>query len=81
MECRALAAQSLRQPGRQHTIKSDEAKPWTAGTIDHDELMSERDDFQVQQGARPEPEAKGVKERNDDGRHDRRLSENVRKLN
>jgi hypothetical protein len=35
----------------------------------------------VQRGARPDQEAKGVKERDDDGRHDCRLSENARNLN
>jgi hypothetical protein len=39
-----------------------------------DGQVSERDDFQVQQGAR-------VKEREDDGRHDCRLSENACNLN
>ena len=49
--------------------------------MDDSELVLERDDFQVQQGARPDQEAKGVKERDDDGRHDCGLSETVRKLN
>ena len=49
--------------------------------MDDGELVSECDDFQVQQDARPDQEAKGVKERDDDERHDCRLSENVRKLN
>ena len=45
------------------------------------ELVSERDDLQMQQGARLDQEAKGVKERDDDGRHDCRLSENACNLN
>ena len=49
--------------------------------MDDGELVSESDDFQMQQGARPDQEAKRVKERDDDGRHDCRLSENLRKLN
>ena len=49
--------------------------------MDDRELVSERDDFQVQHGARPDQEAKGVKERDDDGRHDCRLSENACNLN
>jgi hypothetical protein len=49
--------------------------------MDDGELVSERDDFQVQQGARPDQEAKGVKERDDNGRHDGRLSENAHNLN
>jgi hypothetical protein len=49
--------------------------------MDDDQLVAVRDDFQVQRGARPDQAAKGVKERDDDGRHDCRLSENVRKLN
>jgi hypothetical protein len=35
----------------------------------------------VQRSARPDQEAKRVKERDDDGRHDGRLSENARNLN
>jgi len=46
-----------------------------------DGQVSKRDDFQVQQGARLDQEAKGVKERDDDGRHDCRLSENACNLN
>jgi hypothetical protein len=49
--------------------------------MDDGERVSESDDFQVQHGARPDQEAKRVKERDDDGRHERRLSENLRKLN
>jgi hypothetical protein len=49
--------------------------------MDDGELVSERDDFQLQHGARPDQEAKGVKERDDDGRHDCRLSENACNLN
>jgi hypothetical protein len=48
--------------------------------MDDGELVSERDDLQMQQGARLDQEAKGVKER-DDGRHDCRLSENAHNLN
>jgi hypothetical protein len=35
--------------------------------MDDGKLVPESDDFQVQQGARPDQEAKGVKERDDDG--------------
>ena len=45
------------------------------------ELVSERQDFQVQRRARPDEEPKRMKQRNKDGRHDSRLSENACKLN
>ena len=57
------------------------AKTWAAGSIHDGELVSKRDDFQVQRGSRPDQEAKGVKEQDDDGGHDCRLSENARNLN
>ena len=47
MERRAPAVPALRQPGPQHPINCRESEPWTAGTIDHGELVSECDDLQV----------------------------------
>jgi hypothetical protein len=43
--------------------------------------MAERDDLQVQRGARLDHKSQRVEQRNDHGRHARRLSENVRNLN
>ena len=43
--------------------------------------MSERDDFQVQRGARLDDKSERVEQRDDDGRHDCRLSENAHNLN
>jgi hypothetical protein len=49
--------------------------------MDDGQLVAQRDDFQVQRNARPDQEAKGVKERDDDGRHVCRLSDNARNFN
>ena len=49
--------------------------------MDDGQLMAERDDFQVQRGARLDDKSERVEQRNDDGRHDCRLSENARNLN
>ena len=49
--------------------------------MDDGQLVSERDDFQVQRGARLDEKSERVEQRNDDGRHDCRLSENARNLN
>jgi hypothetical protein len=69
-----------REPRPQHPIDGRQAETRAARSIHDGQLVSERDDFQVQQGTRPDQEAKGVKER-DNGRHDCRLSENARNLN
>ena len=78
---RPPAAPRAREPHPQPPVCRREAKTWAPRSMDDGELVSESDDFQVQQGARPDQEAKRVKERDDDGRHDCRLSENLRKLN
>jgi hypothetical protein len=44
-------------------------------------LVAERDDFQVQRGARLDEKSKRVEQRHGDRRHDCRLSENARNLN
>jgi len=49
--------------------------------MDDGQLVSERDDFQVQRGARPDEKSERVEQRNEDGRHNCRLSENARNLN
>ena len=78
---RTPATPRAREPHPQAPVCRREAKTWAPRSMDDSELVSESDDFQVQHGARPDQEAKGVKERDDDGRHDCRLSDNVRKLN
>ena len=45
------------------------------------QLVSEREDFQVQRQPRPDDKPKRVEQREDEGRHESRLSENVRNLN
>jgi hypothetical protein len=52
MERCAPAVPSLRQPCPQHTINGGEAKSWTARTIRNSQLVSKREDLQVQNGAR-----------------------------
>jgi hypothetical protein len=50
--------------------------------MDDGQLVAERDDFQVQRGARLDDTSQRVEQREeDDGRHDCRLSENARNLN
>lgn len=50
-------------------------------SIDDGQLVSERDDFQVQRGARLDEKSERVEQRHDDGRHDCRLPENASNLN
>jgi hypothetical protein len=49
--------------------------------MDDGQLVAERDDFQVQRGARLDDTSQRVEQRNGDGRHDCRLSENGWNLN
>jgi hypothetical protein len=49
--------------------------------MDDGQLMAERDDFQVQRGARLDDKSQRVEQRNDHGRHTCRLSENACNLN
>ena len=81
MERRAPAMPALRQPDPQHPINCRESEPWTAGTIDHGELVSECDDRQVQRRAGANEKTERVEQRNDDRRHESRLSKNVGNLN
>ena len=62
-------------------INCRESEPWTARTIDHGELVSECDDLQVQGCAGANEKAERVEQRNDDRRHESRLSKNVGNLN
>jgi len=45
------------------------------------QLVSERDDFQVQRGACADHELERVEQREEEGRHGWRLSKNARNLN
>ena len=49
--------------------------------MDDRQLMSERNDFQVQRGARPNEQSERVEQRDGDGPHACRLSENGGNLN
>ena len=77
MGCLAPAVPPLRQPGPQQTINRGETKSRTAGTIDHGELVSECDDLQVQRCAGANEKAERMELRDDDRRHESRLSKNV----
>jgi hypothetical protein len=77
MECRAPAGPSLRQPRPQQTIESGEAKSWTAGTIRNCQMMSKREDLQVQRRTGTDQQPERVEERNDDGHDDRAYSERL----
>jgi hypothetical protein len=77
MERRAPAVRSLGQPRLQQTINYRESEPWTAGTSHDSELVSEGDDLQVERYAGANEKAERVKERDDDGRHESRLSEEL----
>jgi hypothetical protein len=50
-ECGAPATPSVRQPGPEHTIKRRQAETWTAGAIRDDQLVPQRNDFNVQRCA------------------------------
>jgi hypothetical protein len=49
--------------------------------MDDGQLVSKRDEFQVQRGARLDEKSERVEQRNDDGPHACRLSENAHHLN
>ena len=78
---RAPTAPGVRERGPQETVGRRQAKTRAPRSIDDGQLVSERDDFQVQRGARPDDKSERVEQRNDDRRHDVRLSENARNLN
>ena len=66
MDGRAPVAPGVREPCPQEAVGRRETKTWAPRSMDDGELVSERDDLQMQQGARLDQEAKGVKERDDD---------------
>jgi hypothetical protein len=49
--------------------------------MEHCELVSEREDLDVQQRARPECKAKRLEQRDDDGGHSSRLFKTTRNIN
>jgi hypothetical protein len=51
VERRAPAAPYVREPRPENSIGRREAKTWASGSIHDGQLVSERDDFQVQRGA------------------------------
>jgi hypothetical protein len=81
MNGRAPAAPCMREPRPKDSIGRREAKTRPPRSIDDGQLVSERDDFQVQRGARLDEKSERVEQRNDDRGHDCRLSENARNLN
>jgi hypothetical protein len=81
VERRSPTVPSLRQPGAPHPIHCRESEPWTARTIHHGELVSECDDLQVQRYAGANEKAERVEQRDDDRRHESRLSKNAGNLN
>jgi hypothetical protein len=78
---RAPAAPGVREPRPQDSIGRREAKTRASRSMDDGQLVSERDDFQVQRRARQDEKSERVEQRNDNGRHTCRLSENARNLN
>ena len=68
---RPPTAPGVWEPCPKKAVGRRETKTWAPRSTDDGELVSERDDFQVPQGARSDQETKGVKERDDDGRHNR----------
>jgi hypothetical protein len=50
MNGRLPVAPGLREPRPEETVGRREAKTWAAGSIHDGELVSKRDDFQVQRG-------------------------------
>ena len=77
---RVPAGPRVREPRPQDSIGRREAKTWAPRSMDDSQLVPERDDFQVQRGARLDDKSERVQQRHDDGRHDCRLSENARNL-
>jgi hypothetical protein len=49
--------------------------------MEHGELVSEREDLEVQRRARPECKAKRSEQRDDDGSHSSRLFKTIRNIN
>jgi len=75
------AAPGSREPHPQHSVCRGQTEAWAARSIDHGELMPEREDFEMQRCARLDQEPKRMQQRDDDGRHASSLSKNPRNLN
>ena len=71
----AVLRKNSSRDGFQHVVMMETAE------TSNDRLVAQRDDFQVQRCAGANEKAERVKQRNDDGRHDCRLSEKAHDLN
>ena len=78
---RAPATPRLREPDPHYPVSRCETKTGAPRSIDYAQLVSERDDLQVQRGARADHELERVEQGDQDGRHERRLSKNAGNLN
>ena len=78
---RAPTAPRPREPGPQHSVGRREAKTRASRSIYDGQLVSERNNLQVQRSARADHEPERVEQGEEDGRHDLRLSKNAYNLN
>lgn len=70
-----------REPNPKDAVRRREAATWPARSAHDGQLVPEREDLQVQRGARPGEEPQRVEQRDDNRRHECRLSENAPNLN
>ena len=66
---RAPAAPGVREPRPQDSIGRREVKTGTSRSMEDGQLVAERDDFQVQRGARLDEKSKRMEQRHGDRRH------------
>jgi hypothetical protein len=78
---RAPATSRLREPGPQHPVGRRDANTRASRSTHDGQLVSERDDLQVQRGAWADHELERVEQGDEDGRHEWRLSKHARNLN
>jgi hypothetical protein len=71
----------MREPHPQQAVCRRQSEALAARSLNDRELVSERQNVEVQRRARPDEDPKRVEQRNEDGHHDSRLSENSRNLN
>ena len=81
VKSRPPAGPGSREPRPQHPVGRRQTETWAPRSMDNRELMSEREDFEVQRRAGPDQRPKRVEQRDDDGRHGSSLSKNSRNLN
>ncbi len=62
MNGRPPVAPGVREPHPEETVRRREVKTWAAGSIHDRELVPERDDFQVQRGARLDDKSERVQQ-------------------